>query len=244
MRFLGADGRLVGMSVGKIKELVFHNYYIGTFVRTPLFIHGSTFGFLSALILLTLLTSGLSEGANFAWMLINVFFCVTLHEYGHVHAAQRFGILTRAVHLLPIGGVALLASENRTPRGEIIVAFAGPAVNFILALLAFPVCILLKTFIPDSILLHIAGTFLAVNLILGIFNMIPAFPMDGGRIFRGFVWKFKGYHIATDWAINLSKIFVPIFVIVAIFTKSIMLMLIAGMIWMYCKKNPEEQGMM
>lgn len=229
--------------MNSLKELVLHNYYIGTFVRTPLFVHGSTFVFLSGFILLTMLTSGLSEGLNFAWMLVNLFFCVTLHEYGHVYAAQKFGNFTRSVILLPIGGIALLSSENRSAREEIIVAFAGPAVNFILALLAFPICILLNTYIPDGILLHIAVTFLGVNLILGIFNMIPAFPMDGGRIFRGLVWSFKGYHVATNWAINLSKIFVPIFVITGILIQNIMLIIIAGVIWMYCKK-PEEQGMM
>lgn len=225
--------------MNRLKDLILHNYYIGTFIRTPLFIHGSTFVFLSVLILLTTLTSGLSEGASFAWLLANVFFCVTLHEYGHVYAAQRFGNFTRAVHLLPIGGVALLESENRTAREEILVALAGPAVNFILALMIFPFCILLE----DNAYFQIPATFVGVNLVLGLFNMVPAFPMDGGRVFRGLVWSFKGRRVATKWAIKLSKLFVPIFVITGIFIQSIMLIIIAGVIWMYCKK-PEEQGMM
>ncbi len=121
-------------------------------------------------------------------LILLLFFCVVLHEYGHALTARRFGIGTRSITLLPIGGLALLESMPTDPRQEIIVALAGPAVNFAIAAGLFAVLAvagqpggLIAVDPASEGLLH---TLLAANLMLGLFNLLPAFPMDGGRVLR------------------------------------------------------------
>ena len=146
--------------------------------------------------------------------LFGVFLCVTLHEYGHAMAARAFGIGTADITLLPIGGVARLHRMPRIPWQELIVAVAGPAVNVVIAislLIGFAVFLdrsvlssLAASFqagftdapIDDEVVEQVNTIFLSpsftgfavlmlvVNIMLVLFNMIPAFPMDGGRVFR------------------------------------------------------------
>ncbi len=119
-------------------------------------------------------------------LILLLFLCVVLHEYGHALTARRFGIGTRSITLLPIGGLALLESMPKDPRQEIVVALAGPAVN--LAIAAVLYLAILTTGRPGA-LFDLGGrdlllTLLAANLMLAIFNLLPAFPMDGGRVLR------------------------------------------------------------
>jgi stage IV sporulation protein FB len=120
--------------------------------------------------------------------ILALFACVVLHEFGHALMARRFGIATPDITLLPIGGLARLERMPEDPRQEIAVALAGPAVNVVIwALLVF-------VFGADTSLEALEniedpaagfwGRLAAVNLFLVLFNMIPAFPMDGGRVFR------------------------------------------------------------
>jgi Zn-dependent protease/CBS domain-containing protein len=132
------------------------------------------------------------EVIDMVWSVVFVlaiFFCVTLHEYGHALAARRYGIQTRDITLLPIGGLARLESMPEKPKEELVVAFAGPAVNMLIVIVLIPLIFLsggmgaiesLKNVGQSNFLIMLA----AVNLSLAIFNLIPAFPMDGGRIFR------------------------------------------------------------
>jgi Zn-dependent protease len=124
-------------------------------------------------------------------LILMLFLCVLLHEYGHALTARRFGIGTRHITLLPIGGLALLESMPKDPRQEILVALAGPAVNVAIAAVIFLVLTLAG---GRGGLLHlelgrggILQTLLAANLMLALFNMLPAFPMDGGRVLRAFL---------------------------------------------------------
>lgn len=146
------------------------------------------------------------------WSLIYVlalFTCVTLHEFGHAVAARRFGVRVPRIVLLPIGGMAELESIPRRPRQEIIIALAGPAVNVLLI-------VVLMTFVrfpagwnPAYLPVNIAelGRHLVlVNLVMGVFNLIPVFPMDGGRVLRAVLAMRRPYLRATQIAAGVGKV--------------------------------------
>ena len=119
-------------------------------------------------------------GAELALVLL-LFLCVLLHEYGHALTARRFGIGTRSITLLPIGGLALLEAIPKDPRQEILVALAGPAVN--LAIAAFLWLVIALTGQAGAELHLLSGrllpTLLAANLVLAVFNLLPIPPLDG-----------------------------------------------------------------
>lgn len=130
-------------------------------------------------------TSAAIEGVGFIGA---VFACVVLHELGHVAAASRYGIRTPKITLLPIGGVAELERLPEKPSEEIVVALAGPLVNVVIA--SFLVVALGTTVGVDALTsmdnprVAFVARLAAVNIWLVLFNLIPAFPMDGGRVLR------------------------------------------------------------
>jgi Zn-dependent protease len=137
-----------------------------------------------------------------------VFGCVLLHELGHALMARRFGIETLDITLYPIGGVARLMRMPRAPGAEMLIALAGPAVNVVLAggLLVFQaVSGTLDPWATEGL----AGSFLTslvtINLGLALFNMIPAFPMDGGRVVRAALSGWLGRTRATEIAATLGQ---------------------------------------
>lgn len=131
---------------------------------------------------------GLVEITMGLLFLAALFACVTFHEFGHALMAQRYGIETRDINLLPIGGVARLERMPEDPKQELAVAIAGPAVNVAIAAGLYLLMLFLGQ--ADIELGHhvTGGNFLAdllvINIILVVFNLIPAFPMDGGRVLR------------------------------------------------------------
>lgn len=146
-----------------------------------------------------------AAGASVLTVLI-FFTCVVLHELGHAFTARRFGIVVPRIVLLPIGGVAEFSSLPRRPAHEILIAVAGPAVNFvIIGLLAF------FTPVPSwtelrNLDLNDLQLILLMNLAMGCFNLLPAFPMDGGRVFRAILAQHLPYVQATRWAAGIGKI--------------------------------------
>ena len=146
--------------------------------------------------------------AGVSFILI-VFVCVVAHEFGHALTARRYGIKTRDIILLPIGGVARLEKLPTNPIQELWVALAGPAVNVVIAVALFIWLRATASLEPLQTLTVTAGPFLerimAVNLFMIAFNMIPAFPMDGGRVLRALLATRKDYARATQIAASIGQ---------------------------------------
>ncbi len=149
-----------------------------------------------------------------------VFACVTFHEFGHVFMAKVFGIRTRDVILLPIGGVARLESFPRVPRQEFLIALAGPAVTLAIAAGLYAGLLLGGGDITGGQLFTygrgFARNLLAVNIFILLFNMIPAFPMDGGRVLRAVLAHRIGFRRATRIAAAVGRGFAVVFAILAL----------------------------
>lgn len=168
----------------------------------------------------------LYHGASIATALLSlgliglVFGCVILHEYGHALMARRFGVPTRDITMYPVGGVARLARIPREPRQELLIALAGPAVNVALALFFMAVGGGLRSVDSLSVMsLSVLPSLLVyVNLVMAGFNMLPAFPMDGGRVLRAGLATRMSYERATQIAGFVGMAMGGVFGIVAIVT--------------------------
>lgn len=152
---------------------------------------------------------GLGGWQGLVWnvaLLLAFFTCVVLHELGHCFMAMRFGVGVRRILLMPIGGMAEFDSIPREPRRELLITAAGPLVNFVLA---FGFWFITRG-LPDEVPFYSFGAFAANllwwNLIMGVFNLLPAFPMDGGRLLRAFLALRRPYLQATAWAARVGKI--------------------------------------
>jgi Zn-dependent protease/CBS domain-containing protein len=170
-----------------------------------------------------------------------VFFVVVLHEYGHALAARRYGIPTRDITLLPIGGVARLERMPREPRQELVIALAGPAVNVVLALVLWLYLRAAGGFVDpmapadERFFAHgLARQMLSVNVWLAAFNLIPAFPMDGGRVLRAVLaWRTGDYASATARAAAVGRAVALVFGAIGLFNPQYrMLVLIALFVWL------------
>jgi Zn-dependent protease len=147
-----------------------------------------------------------------AWLTLGtvaVFVSVTLHELGHVAAARYFRIRVPRILLLPIGGMAEMESIPRRPRDEIIIALAGPAVNYVIIGLLLTVVRFPAGWNWAYFELSLAGLgryLIIANAIMGVFNLLPAFPMDGGRVFRALLAMRYSYLRATRIAAHTGKV--------------------------------------
>jgi Zn-dependent protease len=149
--------------------------------------------------------------------MVAVFGCVLLHELGHALMARRFGINTQDITLYPIGGVARLERMPRAPGAELLIALAGPAVNFaiVAALVVLGVLGLDGGGFSPELGLFV-DQMLLINLGLGLFNLIPAFPMDGGRILRALLSGLTGRATATMIAATIGRTLAIVFGVVSL----------------------------
>ena len=141
------------------------------------------------------------------------FGCVLLHELGHALMARRFGIGTRDITIYPIGGVARLERMPRAPGAELAIALAGPAVNLAIAggLFGLGALGLFGPTLIESRVGFFALNMIFVNMVLALFNLIPAFPMDGGRVLRallsGWIGRMRATYVAAQLGRGLAIVF-------------------------------------
>jgi len=155
-----------------------------------------------------------------AGILIAFFTCVVLHELGHSFTAIHYGIGVRRILLMPIGGMAEMDDIPRQPVRELLITLAGPAVNFVIAGVLWGVLTILNPPDDDGSSYTFAGfasELLVWNLWMGCFNLLPAFPMDGGRILRAILAVKLPYLRATAWAVMIGKIVAASCAIVALY---------------------------
>jgi Zn-dependent protease/CBS domain-containing protein len=204
---------------------------LGTFGGTQLKVHATFFLLLIWIVVAGSIAEGLQAALINMALIIAIFGCVVLHEFGHAAMARRFGIKTPDITLLPIGGMARLERFPDDPREEILIALAGPAVNVVIWLA-------LTVLLNARVSLDLIGSledpsegFLArlatVNLVLVVFNMIPAFPMDGGRVFRAFLAVFMDRTRATTIAAHVGQAMAFLFGLLGLTTGNPLLILIA-----------------
>lgn len=199
---------------------------IGVFFGIPVYVHWS-FLLLIGYVIYDLNGKGM-DATNILWFILYVlciFFCIALHEYGHALTARRFKIKTKDIILSPIGGVARLQKNPRYWHQELLIALAGPMVNVVIVLIGVPLFyfldpslkLILDQYIygssgaevlpplEDSIRSFFIVMVLATNLLLAVFNLIPAFPMDGGRVLRAILSSRLSRYKATLIAARIGQ---------------------------------------
>lgn len=211
------------------------SWRLGKIAGIDVFVHATFFMLLAWAALAAYLPSGrAAAAAGGVASILLVFGVVVLHELGHALTARRFGIATRDITLLPIGGVSRLEHMPEAPGQELQVALAGPAVNVALAGAAYAAFLALGSGTVGHVSLtdgSFLGRLFAVNVSLAVFNLIPAFPMDGGRVFRALLALRMDRDRATEVAARTGQALALVFGLVGLFWNP-MLLLIALFVWM------------
>jgi len=211
------------------------SWRVGRLFGIPVYLHG-TFLVLVGFVLLGKWRQGgdLGSAVGSVLFLLAIFATIVLHELGHALTARQFGIRTRDITLLPIGGIARLERMPDVPRHELWVALAGPAVNLAIAAIVFGFSTLAGMHPTIALAEASTGTidrFIGINVWLAVFNLIPAFPMDGGRVLRALLAERMDYVRATQIAAFLGQGVALLFGFIGLFVNPFLLF-IALLVWM------------
>jgi Zn-dependent protease/CBS domain-containing protein len=224
------------------------SFKIGRISGIDVKVHWTFFLLLGFFAFLGYQASGSAVGALTATaMIVALFFCVLLHEFGHSLVAQRLGIGIHSITLLPLGGVSNLESLPEKPADEVKITIAGPLVSVVLAPIFFGVGLLFGAVprMPADLFTGVGsvGQFFFylgyVNVVLAVFNLIPAFPLDGGRILRALLAARLGVLRATDISSAVGKLFAVAFFIIGLISGNFLLALIG--VFIYFGANGEAQ---
>jgi Zn-dependent protease/CBS domain-containing protein len=153
-----------------------------------------------------------------------------IHELSHSYIAQKYGVDIERIVLLPIGGVAQMGEIPKEPRQELYIAVVGPITNMIIAGLSYLLFLVTASLLPQFVSAFILE-FALVNLLLAVFNLLPAFPMDGGRVLRAILAERMKYVRATELSVSIGKIFAILMAGAGIFLPNFFLILIALFIY-------------
>ncbi len=182
---------------------------IGSIAGTAIRIHVTFLLLLAFFFLQGWAAGSINDGVNSVVFVVLVFACVLAHEFGHIFTARAFGVETPDVTLLPIGGVARLARIPEKPSEEFLIAIAGPLVNVAIAVVLIavaPTHLNVAHFAAiESPKVSMIDRLAEVNLFVAAFNMIPAFPMDGGRVLRALLAIRLGHVRATEIAATIGQ---------------------------------------
>src|SRR5919112_6346032 len=215
-------------------------FKIGRVAGIDVWVHWTFFLLLALFAFIGYQASGNLVGAFTATaMIAALFFCVLLHEFGHSFAAQHLGIEIRSITLLPIGGISNMKSLPEKPADEVKISVAGPLVNVVLASIFFGVALLLgpDLLVPSDVFTAIGSTgqfffYLGyLNVVLAVFNLLPAFPLDGGRIMRGLLAARLGAVRATDISSTIGQVFAAVFFLIGLLSGNLLLALVAVFIF-------------
>ncbi len=192
------------------------------------------------LLLLYVFFSDIKEGFGQAGLSVlfvcAIFACVVIHELSHSLVARRFGREPKSITLLPIGGVAAIDMMPTKPSQEIAISIVGPATNIVIAIALALIggssiaAALNKSANPTASQLFIVNL-IAANIVLAVFNLIPALPMDGGRVFRSILALKFGFLRATLWAVTIGKVIAALFIIFGFYSGNFLLALIGFFIF-------------
>ncbi|MGD9818205.1 MAG: M50 family metallopeptidase [Desulfomonilaceae bacterium] len=222
------------------------SFKVGSILGIPLNVH-LTFVLLLILIYFvggSVIGAGGLQGVIFVLL---VFASVIFHELSHSIVARHYGIKVEDITLLPIGGVARMSETPEKPVQEIIIAAAGPAASLLLAFVLWFIADLFGTgvSITDmSIQGGLLAKLTAVNFILAMFNLIPAFPMDGGRILRGFMGLYLSPYQATRIAVGIGQVFAIVMFFVGILFGNFFMILIALFVYLGAETEERQMGIM
>jgi Zn-dependent protease len=205
------------------------SFKIFTLAGVPVRLHVTFLLLLVWLAALFWMRAGPSAAAEGVLFILLLFASVVLHEFGHVLAARRYGIATADVTLLPIGGVASIERIPEKPSQEIVIALAGPAVNvaiwLVLMLIADVPAMTAEAARLDEPGAALLSRVASANLLLALFNMIPAFPMDGGRVLRALLATRFGFVRATRIAAGVGQALAVVFAFLGLFGSPLLVLI-------------------